>query len=68
MSEKEQQLNILINALGARLSPERTEQVFRSLENIAKELEKLRSLDLHDVHPAVVFRPEEVMSGDTNEL
>jgi hypothetical protein len=68
MSEKEHQLNILINALGAYLSPERREQTFKSLENIAKELEKLRSLDLHEVHPAVVFRPEEIITGDKNEF
>lgn len=68
MSDKEHQLSLLINASGARLDPERTEQTLQSLQNIAKELAKLRSLDLHDVHPAVVFSPPEMTTGEKNEL
>lgn len=32
-------------------------EILAAYEDVAKEIRKLRSLDLSDVHPAVVFDP-----------
>jgi Tat protein secretion system quality control protein TatD with DNase activity len=68
MTNSKTQLDALLNALGAQVSPDRQEQIFESFLNVAKELEKLRSLDLHDVHPAVLYRPQDIVTGDKDEL
>lgn len=68
MSHSKVQLDTLLNALGAQVSPDRREQIFDSFLNVAKELEKLRSLDLHDVHPAVLYKPQDIVTGDKDEL
>ncbi|MGB0085325.1 MAG: hypothetical protein WBP94_08145 [Rhodomicrobiaceae bacterium] len=53
MDEMEQ----LIQALGFDLPPERRAAVLAAFRPVAEEIAKLRSLDVTDVHPAVVFSP-----------
>jgi putative NADH-flavin reductase len=43
--------------LGLDLPPERLQEVLASYGDILDEIRKLRTLDLTDVHPAVVFEP-----------
>lgn len=42
---------------GLDLPPERLQEVLSAYAGILSEIEKLRSLDLTDLHPAVVFEP-----------
>jgi len=42
---------------GTTVSSERLRQVYVAYAPILQEIAKLRSLDLGDVHPAVVFEP-----------
>ena len=51
------ELEQLIEALGIDLTPERRAAVLAAFKPVAEEIAKLRSLDLTDVHPAVVFSP-----------
>jgi len=51
------ELKHLVAALGLDLPPERREAVLAAFLSVAEEIAKLRSLDLTDVHPAVVFSP-----------
>ena len=53
MDEMEQ----IIQALGFDLPPERRAAVLAAFRPVAEEIAKLRSLDVTDVHPAVVFSP-----------
>jgi hypothetical protein len=53
MNEFEQ----LIEVLGIDLPPQRRAAVLAAFKPMAEEIAKLRSLDLTDVHPAVVFSP-----------
>jgi Protein of unknown function (DUF4089) len=50
-------LDQLAAAIGLELDPARRAVVVAAFAEIAKEIAKLRSLDLTDVHPAVVFSP-----------
>ena len=43
--------------LGLDLPPERLSEVLAAYGDILAEIRKLRTLDLTDVHPAVVFEP-----------
>ncbi len=43
--------------LGLDVSPERWRELLTDYADILEELRKLRSLDLTDIHPAVVFDP-----------
>jgi hypothetical protein len=43
--------------LGTSLSDERFLEILAAFENVLAEIRKLRSLDLKDVHPAVIFEP-----------
>jgi putative NADH-flavin reductase len=43
--------------LGVDLPPERLAENLVSYRDILKEIQKLRELDLTDVHPAIVFEP-----------
>ena len=43
--------------LGLDLPPERVQEVLAAYCDILAEIHKLRTLDLTDVHPAVVFEP-----------
>ena len=51
------ELAMLLEALGIQLEKERRFAVLAAFQPIAQEIAKLRSLDLTDVHPAVVFSP-----------
>lgn len=42
---------------GLDLDPERLREVAAAFVEIRTEIEKLRTLDLEETHPAVVFRP-----------
>jgi hypothetical protein len=42
---------------GLGLPPERLKEVLAAYGYILAEIRKLRSLDLTDVHPAIVFEP-----------
>jgi hypothetical protein len=48
---------MLVEALGIELEKERRSAVLAAFQPVAQEIAKLRSLDLTDVHPAVVFSP-----------
>ncbi len=43
--------------LGLEVTPERLEENLAAFADILTELRKLRSLDLTEVHPAVIFDP-----------
>jgi len=47
----------LRDILGLHVDDERRGTVIAAYRDILRELEKLRALDLTDVHPAVVFSP-----------
>jgi hypothetical protein len=51
------QLEQLIEMLGIDLTPERRVAVLAAFKPMAEEIAKLGSLELTDVHPAVVFSP-----------
>ncbi len=42
---------------GSPLTAERLQEVLRAYEPILNEITKLRTLDLQNVHPAVLFDP-----------
>jgi hypothetical protein len=50
-------LEILKQILGADVSDDRLRENIDAYRTILVEIERLRSLDLTDVHPAVVFDP-----------
>jgi len=43
--------------LGVDLTPERLSQNLAAFRDILAQIQKLRQLDLTDVHPAVIFEP-----------
>jgi hypothetical protein len=43
--------------LGLDLPPERLQEVLAAYGDILAEIAKLRTLDLTDAHPAVIFEP-----------
>jgi len=43
--------------IGLDVAPERRSELLAAFESIGAEIRKLRSLDLTDVHPAIVFKP-----------
>ena len=43
--------------LGLDVPPERLKEVLAAYGDILAEIRKLQSLDLTDVHPAIVFEP-----------
>jgi hypothetical protein len=47
----------LARAIGFELDPNRRAAVLAAFTDVADEIARLRSLDLTDVHPAVVFSP-----------
>ena len=49
------EMEMLVEALGIQLAKERRSAVLAAFQPVAQEIAKLRSLDLTDVHPAVVF-------------
>ena len=44
--------------LGLDVTPERLEENLAAFADILVELQKLRGLDLTEVHPSVIFDPE----------
>lgn len=48
----------LADLLGADFPPGRLEEVVAAYSGILDEIRKLRTLDLTDIHPAVVFDPK----------
>lgn len=51
------ELEQLIEVLGIDLTPERRVAVLAAFKPMAEEIAKLRSIELTNVHPAVVFSP-----------
>ena len=43
--------------LGLGLPPERLREVLDAFRAVLEEIQKLRQLDLTDLHPAVIFEP-----------
>jgi hypothetical protein len=43
--------------LGIDLPPERLQEILDAYRNIVEEIHRLRTLDLTQVHPAIVFEP-----------
>jgi hypothetical protein len=50
-------LDPFTDILGVDLPAERLAENLASYRDILKEIQKLRQLDLTDVHPAIVFEP-----------
>jgi hypothetical protein len=50
-------MTLLESCSGTTFGSERLQQVYAAYAPILEEIAKLRSLDLSDVHPAVVFEP-----------
>lgn len=46
-----------VDLFGLDLPPERLQEVLAAYADILGEIDKLRALDLTDVHPAIVFEP-----------
>ena len=46
-----------VDLFGLDLPPERLQEVLAAYADIRGEIDKLRALDLSDVHPAIVFEP-----------
>ena len=58
------EFEMLVEALGIELEKERRSAVFAAFQPVAQEIAKLRTLDLTDVHPAVVFSALPVKQQD----
>jgi putative NADH-flavin reductase len=50
-------LDPYLDIIGVTFTPERLEANLATFRDILREIEKLRQLDLTDVHPAIVFEP-----------
>jgi hypothetical protein len=50
-------VELLQRLSGTTLGAERLREVVAAYESIFEEISRLRELDLHDVHPAVLFEP-----------
>ena len=50
--------------LGVDFAPERLDENLEAFEAILEAIEKLRTLDLTEVHPAVVFDPSAGYTDD----
>ena len=59
--------DLVSDVLGISLEPERVEENLTAYADILQEISKLRTLDLSDVHPAVIFSPIVVVKGKDNE-
>lgn len=49
--------DLLARLTGTRVDPDRFEQLLAAYAPVFEEIARLRELDLHDVHPAVLFDP-----------
>lgn len=45
------------DVLGLDLPPERLQEMLAAYRDILAEIDKLRTLDLTDTHPAILFEP-----------
>lgn len=54
---KKSSLDPYKDILGVDFTPERLDENLQAFSDILKAIEKLRQLDLTDVHPAVIFDP-----------
>lgn len=43
--------------LGARFTPDRMEENLKAFSEVLKEIQKLRELDLTDIHPVIIYDP-----------
>jgi hypothetical protein len=59
-----EQLDLIKDILGLDVDVERQEAVLEAYRDVLREIEKLRALDLTDVHPAVVFAPAGGLGAD----
>ena len=59
--------DLVRDVLDISLEPERVEENLAAYADILQEIAKLRTLDLSDVHPAVIFSPIAEAKGDDNE-
>ena len=59
--------DLITDVLGISLGPERVEENLNAYADILQEIAKLRTLDLSDVHPAVIFSPIVVSKDKDNE-
>ncbi len=50
-------VSLLAQVTGSPLEPERLETLLTAGRSILEEIARLRSADLGDVHPAVIFDP-----------
>ena len=50
-------ISTMQDLLGTSLSDERFREILVAYDDVLAEIRKLRSLDLKDVHPAVIFEP-----------
>jgi Protein of unknown function (DUF4089) len=51
------EMDLWSDIIGLDLPPERRAELLAAFQTIAAEIARLRTLDLTDVHPAVVFDP-----------
>ncbi len=56
-SSKKPPLDPYEDILGVHFTPERLDENLHAFADILKEIQKLRELDLTEVHPAVIFDP-----------
>ena len=59
--------DLVRDVLGISLAHERIEENLASYADILQEIVKLRTLDLSDIHPAVIFSPIAAAKRDDNE-
>jgi len=50
-------ISTMQDVLGTSLSDDRFRESLAAFEDVLAEIRKLRSLDLKDIHPAVIFEP-----------
>jgi hypothetical protein len=59
-------LDPLEDILGAHFAPDRLKENLSAFREVLKEIQKLRELDLTDVHPVIIYDPLTVYrTGET---
>jgi hypothetical protein len=51
------ELKLFTDLLGLMLTPERLQENLAAYRDILAEIHKLRTLDLTEIHPAIIFEP-----------
>ena len=59
-------LDVWTDILDVQVNPERLKKNLASYTEILDEIKKLRTLDLTDVHPAIIFEPTAPYRGTDN--